>query len=54
LRKQYERPWPESFSAGSDLPERMMSLCTQIAAWQTSQEVIIPTCLPPFLRDLDG
>jgi hypothetical protein len=31
----------------------MASLHTRMAAWQTPQEVIVPTYLPPFLRDPD-
>lgn len=43
--------WEASFAAGSDVPERVGALVALIQAWQTPQEIIEATFLPPFLRD---
>jgi hypothetical protein len=45
--------WETSFAAGSDVPERVADLVALIQAWQTPQEIIETTFLPPFLRDLE-
>jgi energy-coupling factor transporter ATP-binding protein EcfA2 len=43
--------WEESFGAETDVPERISNLLAMIQDWQTPQEVIRTTFLPPFLQD---
>lgn len=43
--------WTGSFCADSDLPDRIASLLDRIDLWQSPQETIVPTYLPPFLID---
>jgi hypothetical protein len=45
--------WDTSFRADSDLVERISGLVAMIQDWQTPQEVIHATFLPPYLRDVD-
>ena len=41
--------WTASYLGDSDLPNRIAALFSRIKAWQSPQEVITATCLPPFL-----
>lgn len=43
--------WTGGFCADSDLPERIALLFDRIVLWQSPQETIVPTYLPPFLID---
>ena len=45
--------WATSFRADSDVAARVAALLALIQDWQTPQELIHVTFLPPFLRDRD-
>jgi ABC-type branched-subunit amino acid transport system ATPase component len=54
-RRFAEEPmaWEESFVTDSDLPSRIAALFARIRQWQSPQEVILPTYLPPWLAKKD-
>jgi energy-coupling factor transporter ATP-binding protein EcfA2 len=43
--------WEKSFRADTDVPERISDLLAMIQDWQTPQEIVHTTFLPPFLQD---